>query len=435
MVLVSVKRGKMFGLTKAANFLLALTETIYRSRINRMADSDTITRIYEFKIRPNKSFVLACENVLTQCQRLYNACLQQRISLYNYTGKSISWIEQCQQVTELREEFTEHRLIPRNIQTDVVKRLDKAYQAFFRRLKCGEKAGFPRYRSRDRYNSFEYAVDQRHSFPLIGNKLRVAGVGTTRVKVTREIQGQVKIIRIVKRASGWFAQLVCTGIPKEILPKTDQSIGLDVGLEKFATLSNGEQVDNPRYAKKAQSVIANAQRVLSRKVKGSNTRKKAKAVVAKAHARIANQRKDFAFKLAKDLVNRFDIIAVEKLNIKSMAKDHFAKQINDASWGNFTNALRFKAECAKKSVVEVNPKYTSQDCSNCSHRQKITLTNRVYLCPKCGLSLNRDHNAAINILRRGTSLLAEKLARKAVSQEIETNDALSGLNESFPALA
>lgn len=424
----------MFGTWKGWSLFKSLTETTLLKAKQIMANSDTITRIYEYKIRPNKSFVLACENVLTQCQRLYNACLEQKISLYNYTGKSISWVEQCQQVTELREEFTEHRLIPRGIQTDVVKRLDKAYQAFFRRLKCGEKAGFPRYRSRDRYNSFEYAVDQRHRFPLTGNKLRVAGVGTTRVKVTREIQGQVKIIRIVKRASGWFAQLVCTGISKEILPKTNQSIGLDVGLEKFATLSNGEQVDNPRYAKKAQSVIANAQRVLSRKIKGSRTRQKAKAVVAKAHARIANQRKDFAFKLANNLVNKFDLIAVEKLNIKAMAKESFAKPINDAGWNLFTQALTNKAEYAGREVVAVDPKFTSQDCSSCGNRQKLTLADRVYLCPKCGLSLNRDCNAAINILRRGTSLLAEKLARK-VSQEIETNDALSGLNESFPALA
>ncbi|HYE75653.1 MAG TPA: transposase [Blastocatellia bacterium] len=380
-----------------------------------MAIPNTITRVFEYKIRPNKSFVLACENVLTQCQRLYNACLEQRISYYQYQGKTINWIYQARELTELREVEPSQRLIPRDIQTEVLKRLDKAYQAFFRRVRTGEKAGFPRFRSRDRYNSFEYAINQRHSCALIGNKLRVAGIGTTRLTITRPIQGQIKVIRIIKRANGWFAQLVCAVPKSEALPKAGESIGLDMGLEKFATLSNGEQIENPRFGKKAQETIANSQRILARKRKGSNSRNKAKRVVAKAHAKIVSQRKDFAFKEVNKLVKRFDVIAIEKLNVKGLAQSNLAKSINDAAWSTFINILRFKAEWAGREVVEVPAQYTSQDCSSCGHRQKLELKDRVYSCPKCGLVLNRDHNAAINILGRGASLLAEKLTRRAIS--------------------
>jgi len=395
--------------------LPTLTNGTLLEAMHAMAIPNTITRVFEYKIRPNKSFVLACENVLTQCQRLYNACLEQRISYYQYQGKTINWIYQARELTELREVEPSQRLIPRDIQTEVLKRLDKAYQAFFRRVRTGEKAGFPRFRSRDRYNSFEYAINQRHSCALIGNKLRVAGIGTTRLTITRPIQGQIKVIRIIKRANGWFAQLVCAVPKSEALPKAGESIGLDMGLEKFATLSNGEQIENPRFGKKAQETIANSQRILARKRKGSNSRNKAKRVVAKAHAKIVSQRKDFAFKEVNKLVKRFDVIAIEKLNVKGLAQSNLAKSINDAAWSTFINILRFKAEWAGREVVEVPAQYTSQDCSSCGHRQKLELKDRVYSCPKCGLVLNRDHNAAINILGRGASLLAEKLTRRAIS--------------------
>lgn len=429
MIVLRVKSGRIFGTSRNWRSLMSLTTTTLLEA--KQIVTETITRIFEYKIKPNRAFIAAAENVLLQCQRLYNACLEQKISHYQYAGKSISWVEQCQQVTDLREADPAHKAIPRNIQTDVVKRLDKAYQAFFRRVRAGETAGFPRFRGKDRYNSFEYAVDQRHSAALVGTKLRVAGVGTTRVKVTRLPEGAVKIIRIIRKASGWFAQLVCVMPKPEALPKTGQSVGVDVGLEKFATLSNGEQIDNPRFSKKAQDVIANAQRVLSRKRKGSNSRAKAKKTVAKAHAKIANQRKDFAFKLANKLVKRFDVIAVEKLNIRGMVKGDLAFSISDAGWNLFTQVLRFKAECAGREYVEVNPKHTSQDCSGCGARQKLTLRDRVYSCPSCGLVLNRDVNAALNIKGRGASLLAEKLARRAVSAGRNENQDDSSLRLSL----
>lgn len=375
-----------------------------------LTEAQFTTKVFEFKLRPHKKFIADADIILWRCRQLYNACLEQRVSRYQYANQSISWVEQCRELTELRAADPDFAAIPRDIQTDVVKRLDKAYAAFFRRLKSGEKAGFPRFKGRDRYSSFEYAVDQRHVFPLNGNKLTVKGIGTVRVRLSRQlpIGAAIKIIRIVKRADGWYAQLVCTVAKPEPLRPTGEMVGIDVGIESFATLSNGEQIENPRILKRASEKLEQAQRVLSRRKKGSKGRKVARVLVAKKHLKVSRTRKHFHYQVANRLVKEFDLIAVEKLNVRGMVKNHnLAQSISDVAWSSFLGILETKAEEARRIVERVDAKYTSQICSSCGRKEKKELSQRWHSCP-CGCELHRDHNAAQNIRARGVATLTTR---------------------------
>lgn len=376
----------------------------------QLADAQFTTKVFEFKLRPHKKFIADAENILWRNRQLYNACLEQRISRHQYASQSISWAEQSRQLTELREAMPEFAAIPRDIQADVVKRLDKAYAAFFRRIKSREKAGFPRFKNRDRYTSFEYAVDQRNSFPLKGNKLRVLGCGTVRVRLSRELPKHcaIKIIRILNRADGWYAQLICGVAQDQPMPRTGKSVGIDVGIESFATLSTGEQVENPRILKRASVKLIKAQQVLSGRKKGSKGRKEARHLVAKKHLKVSRTRKHFHYQVANRLVTEFDLIAVEKLNVRGMVKNHhLAQNISDVAWSSFLGILERKAEEAGRIVERVNAKYTSQTCSSCGRKEAKKLSQRWHSCP-CGCELHRDHNAALNIRSRGLAALATR---------------------------
>jgi putative transposase len=378
-----------------------------------MAKTNTITKTFEYKLRVNRAFVQACEHILDQTRFIYNCALEQRISHYKQTGKNICLYEQSRQLTEARRELPELQSCVRNIQQDALERLDFAFQAFFKRLKQkGIKAGFPRFKSRDRYHTFSQKIETQRAWLLKGDKLTVPGVGTVRVHLSCPIEGRVKQLRITRRASGWYALLVCEIERPNPLPRTGEGIGVDVGLIYFATLSNGESIENPRHLKKAEEQLKRAQRNLSKKKKGSNNRKKARRTVALKHERVANQRKDFHHKVSADLVKRFDTIKVEDLNVKGMMQNsHLAKSISEVAWSQFFTITKAKAENAGRMFEKVDPRYTSQICSNCGHRQKMPLAIRVYECANCHICISRDHNAAINVLGRGAPevTLAESL--------------------------
>lgn len=373
-----------------------------------MAVDNLSIKVYEYKIRANKKFTVSCEAILTHCQHLYNACLEQRISFYRSTGVAIRWAEQSRQLTELRAEDVFARSVPRAIQEAVIKRVEITYQAFFRRVKNGDTPGFPRFRTRQRYKSFEYSSDARKPSPLRGDKLIVYGVGSCRVRLSRPVEGAIRTVRIIRRADGYYAQLVCKVEKPVSLPKTNQSIGVDVGIESFATLSTGEQVENPRFTEKAEASLAKAQRKLSRKKKGSQNRKKARLVVAQKHLKVARARRHFHYQVANNLVKRFDSIFVESLNMQGMVKNpYLAKSITSAAWFSFFRILTFKAEDAGREVKRVNAKYTSQICSGCGLMVRKKLSRRKHICPECGLDIHRDHNAALNIRSRGLAVESE----------------------------
>ncbi|WP_406660808.1 transposase [Methanolobus sp. ZRKC3] len=282
------------------------------------------------------------------------------------------------------------------VKQDVLRRLGKSFDAFFRRCKSGDVPGYPRFKGRDRYNSFTYP---QSGFWIEGTKLKLSKIGNIRIKQHREIEGKVKTCTIKREVNQWYAvfSVDMGNSPAKVNPNT--SIGIDVGLNSCVTLSNGEQFDSPEYYRKSEKSLAVQQKRLGKKKKGSENRFKQKNIVVKVHRKIRNQRLDFNHQLSRILVDRFDRIVFEDLNIQNMVKNHhLAKSISDVAWGQLIQMTKSKAEEAGKYVELVNPYNTSQKCSSCGSIVKKGLSVRVHKCPDCGLVLDRDHNAAINIL-------------------------------------
>jgi putative transposase len=358
----------------------------------------TSVKAYKFKLKPNKKFQANCEQTLAVCRELYNASIQERRDAWKISRVSVSSFEQMRELTEIKELRDDVKAVHSQVLQDVLKRSDKAFANFFRRCKQGETPGFPRFKSKDRYDSFTYP---QSGFKLASDKLYLSKIGSCRLRLSREIEGKIKTCTVKRECDGWYVIFAVEPSEQASLPKTNKVVGVDLGLESFATLSTGAQIENPRFFKTAAPALAEAQRKLSTKQRGSGKRKAAKKIVAKTQRKIQNQRKDFSHKLANDFVQKFDAIALEDLNVKGMQQRWNAKSVADVSWSTFTSILSYKAEEAGRKVIFVNPAYTSQDCSACGHRQKIDQSVRWYDCPKCGLSLHRDHNAAINIERKG----------------------------------
>ncbi len=264
---------------------------------------------------------------------------------------------------------------------------------------AGDKPGYPRFRSRSRYNSFTYP---QTGFTIEQDRLKLSKIGKVKIKLHRPIEGKIKTLTITRTSTGkWYACFSVECQPQP-MPFVLSAIGIDCGLKQFAVLSNGEAIANPRFFRTEEKRLAKAQRRLSAATKGSPERKKRRKVVACIHERIANKRRDFAHQESRKLVNRFAIIVFENLNIRGMLKNsRLAKSIADAAWNQLAQFTSYKAENAGRCVVQVNPHNTSQICSRCGELVEKALSVRVHHCFSCGLTLDRDHNAAINILALG----------------------------------
>lgn len=363
---------------------------------------------------------------LGSCRGLYNAALTERREAYRLAGKSINYYDQARQLKEIRLFDLDLAAVNFSATQDVLRRLDKAFKAFFRRLSAGEKPGYPRYKGFGRYDSI--------TWPSYGDgcKLRAIGkvylqnVGEVTFKQHRNIVGNIKTITIRKQGSKWFVCFSCQyefDVPEyHIGPE----IGIDVGLENFANLSDGTQVENPRFFRKAAKNLAKVQRRLAKFAKTDPKRRKAKVVVSKAFLRVRNQRRDFAHKLSRTLVTNHSLIVVEKLQITNLlkspkpkedkdnpgqylpngaaAKAGLSKSISDAGWSTFIQMLEYKAEEAGSLVIKVDPRYTSWICPNCGAVAKKELSVRSHSCP-CGCEMHRDLAAAKVILARGLASL------------------------------
>ena len=284
---------------------------------------------------------------------------------------------------------------------DALARLDKTYQAFFRRVQRGEKAGFPRFKGRDRYHSFTFK-EYGNGARLDNGCLVLAKIGRLSMHWSRPVEGTPKTVTISKEADGWYVAISCAEVPCRPLPTTGQEAGIDLGLESFATLADGSQIANLRIFRVAELNLKRAQRRVSRRHKGSHRRRKAVRLLARAHQRVRRQRADFHHKTALALVRRYDIIYHEDLQTANLVRNHhLAKSISDAGWSGFLSILSFKAGEAGKTVVAVPPAFTSQACSGCGALVQKGLSVRWHSCPACRTSLHRDHNAAQNILQRG----------------------------------
>jgi len=358
-------------------------------------------RAFRYPLRPTPAQEAILESWVLACQRLYNAALEQRRETWRKQRVSLSLYDQQKQLTELRAVDPEWRAVPAWVERSALARLDRAFQAFFRRVKRGEKPGFPRFRSRDRYDSF----DLGSSLPRVdGDRVQLPAIGAVKFHRYRELRGAVRHVSVRRGARSWTISFACDlgAAPPKVTVRA--VTGVDVGLEAFATLSTGERVENPRFFRASEETLARRQQSLARKRRGSNSRRAAKRLVARAHARVRDQRLNFARKLACALFARFDLVAHEDLAIARMARGNLAKSIHDAAWGQFLGALALKAENAGKHCVAVDPRGTSQTCPACGAVAKKALEERQHNCSSCGFVAHRDHAAAQVILGRGLRL-------------------------------
>jgi putative transposase len=369
----------------------------------------TVPKTYKEKLRPTPAQERALEGVLWRCRELYNAALEQRITAWQRRHVSVSRFEQEAELKAIRVEFPEYAAIHSHVLQDVLARLEKTYQAFFRRVQRGEKAGFPRFKDRNRFHSFTYK-EYGNGARLDNGVLVLSKIGRISVHWSRPIEGMPKTVIVTKEADGWYVSIACVDAPIHLLPSTGQETGIDLGLESFATLANGQRISTPACYRKAQAYLRRCQRRVARRKKGSHRRRKAVVLLAKAHQHIRNQRRDFHHREAAKLVQAYDVIFYEDLRVANMVQNHhLAKSISDAGWSAFLAILTFKAANAGnagnagKRVQAVNPAFTSQACSGpgCGAIVQKGLSVRWHACPVCGTSLHRDHNAARNILRLG----------------------------------
>lgn len=372
-------------------------------------------KTYKFRLYPNRAQVEKMEKTLNTCRFLYNDSLADRKNAYERTGKTVGYYDQQYELKN-REGINIHSKVAQ----DVLRRLQKAMNAFFRRVENGEKPGYPRFQGYDRYNSFTYS---QSGFKILDfGKLRLSKVGDLKINQHREIEGKIKTITVKREGNQWYAS-ISTELNLNIEPAEIKSaVGIDVGIKALATLSNGDQILNIKTTNKYEPRMAKIQRKLSRMKKGSKNRKKQKVKVQNIHRKIRNVRLDYLQKESTKLVNKWDLIVLEDLQIDNMVKNHkLAKSIVDVSWNRFALMLKYKAEWAGRVVEFVNPRNTSKSCSHCGHIQDMPLEKRIYDCPACNLSIDRDHNAAINILNRaGTARMStpvETISRSSMNQE------------------
>lgn len=333
---------------------------------------------------------------------IYNCALELRRWVWQTTGEQVSYYDLCRQLTDLRQE-KKYRLVPVEAQRSALQKLERSYKNFFRRIKAGEKAGFPRWKSVNRWHSFEILDTGNY---VQDGRIRIPKLGLVKCRNLRH-DGDSKALRVVVRAGKWYAQLVVEGTATSPAKRSVASVvGIDVGLTHFATLSDGSKVANPRYYRKAQARLASAQRMVNRRDKSSKRGHKAAVRVQKVHERVRCLRHNFLHHASNNIVRNYDLIAVEDLNVKGLARTRLSKSVMDAGWGAFMDMLSYKAASAGATVVRVTPAFTSQDCSNCGSRVKKALSQREHNCPSCGLVMDRDHNAALNILAAGRAVHA-----------------------------
>lgn len=399
---------------------------------------------YKYRLSPNKEQAEKLQWVLDHCRELYNAALQERRDAYAIIKQHpsyydlawrrqatkdtrINFFSQAAQVAAIRETCQEYYDIPVAVLRDALKRVEHACQAFYRRCKQGDNPGYPRFQGKVRYDSFTYP--NMDGLKVKKKHVTLSRIGDIKITLHRPIEGRIKTCTIKREGSHWSIAFCCE-VETETLPVSYEDVGIDLGVTHLAALSNGETIDNPRHYRRAEKKLATLQQALSRKKRGSNRRHKAVQSVGKAHRKVSSQRKDYLHKVSRHLVNRYQMIVFEELQTTNMskrakpkqdeegnylpnggsAKSGLNKSIRDAGWAMLVSMVTSKAECAGRTVLQVNPRYTSQICSGCGTVKKKELSERWHSCI-CGTELDRDTNAAINILRLGSNLQSEKVVK------------------------
>jgi putative transposase len=399
-------------------------------------------KAFKFRLYPTKATQETLLWTFDRCRELYNAALTERRDAYNFHVRqhpnyydleirkqltselTVSYNSQQNDLPEIKSEIREeYKQIAAHVLQDVLRRLDLAFKGFYKRVQKGQEPGYPRFKGRNRYDSITYPDGAGWKFD--GRYLHLSKIGPAKVRLHRPIEGKIKTCTIKREVDQWYVIFSCEVEEAEKLPVSYEDVGIDLGVSHLATLSNGEMIEHPRYLRKGEANLKQAQQELSRKKRGSNRRKKSVKKVAKAHRKIRNQRRDFLHKASRTLVNRYQVMVFEDIKPANLsrkpkakkdeqtgqylpngaaAKGGLNKSIRDAGWGMFLDMCSSKAEYAGRILIKVDPKFTSQICSQCGTVKKKTLSERWHSCD-CGAELDRDVNAAINILARGKKVL------------------------------
>jgi len=374
---------------------------------------------FKYRIYPGPGQRRKLEATLESCRFLYNHLLAARRDTYDGTGYGLTHYDQCSTLPTLKNQQPHLDNVYSQVLQNVSVRVDLAFKSFFRRVKAKAKdPGFPRFRGKGRYTSFTY--------PQVGacacikdGKIRLSKIGLVKAVIHRPLEGKHKTCTISKSPTRkWYVCFSCEVPDPDTLPVSQEVVGIDLGLSNFATLSTQEPIQTPKFFRKEEKALAKVQRKFSATPKDSPLRKKLKKPVARVHERIKWRRQNFCHQESRKIVDRFGAIVLEDLQVNRMVHNHcLAKSIVDAAWTMFSDMTSVKAEWAGRKFVLVNPAYTTQDCSSCGHRQKLLLSEREYHCPCCGLKLDRDYNASLNILRLGLQSLgtAKAAAIEAVN--------------------
>ncbi|WP_433501692.1 RNA-guided endonuclease InsQ/TnpB family protein (plasmid) [Sphaerimonospora sp. CA-214678] len=387
-----------------------------------------VRRSFKFLLRPTARQAAALSACVEDHRQLYNAALEHRRIAYRKAKVSIRYGDQSAELKHIRaDDPTGQGRWSFSCQQATLRRLDKAFAAFFRRVKAGQKPGFPRFKGRGWFDTIEWPKDgdgcrwdSQPEHPT-ATYVRLQGIGHVRVHQHRSVRGRVKTIAVKREGSRWYVVLSCDDVPGEALPATGTAVGLDMGVASLVTTSGGEHLANPRHLEASADRLAAAQQALARKKRGSRRRRKAVARVAALHAKVRRQRLDGAHKAARALVRAYDVIVHEDLRIANMTrsasgtlqapgrnvaqKTGLNRLILDAGWGVFLRVLAHKAESAGRELIAVEPRNTSRTCSRCGHcARENRVTQAEFACQACGHTAHADVNAAENILRAGLAL-------------------------------
>jgi putative transposase len=369
----------------------------------------SVRKSYKYKLKPTADQERMLAETVWRCRTLYNTALEQRIFLWKQRGVSQTRFAQEAELKDLRAEMPEYAAIHSHVLQDVLARLDRTYQAFFRRVQAGQPPGFPRFQGRNRYHSFTYK-EYGNGARLDNGFLVLAKIGRVAMRWSRPLAGTPKTVTIAREADGWYVVISCAEVAAQPLPPTGRETGIDVGLKVFLITADGLAVENPRHYRRGEKKLAKANKRVSRRKKGSRRRGKAVSQLARAHQTVKRQRADFHHKTALALLRQYDTIYLEDLRVATMMQNrHVAKSISDAGWAAFRTILEGKAAYAGRRVVAVPAQYTSQDCSGCGARVPKALSVRTHVCASCGLVLDRDENAARNILVAGQQWAGQAL--------------------------
>lgn len=369
---------------------------------------------YKFRLYPNREQENLILRTLGCCRFVFNHYLACRKDLYERSGETANYYVCANDLTGLKqkEETAWLKEVDATALQSSLRDLDTAYQNFFRRVKQGGKPGFPHFKSKHDHKQSYKSKCVGTNIKVLEKAVQLPKLGTVKCRISKHVQGRILSATVSRSASGKYYVALCCRLDEDLpaLPSTGAVVGLDVGIKSFAVSDAGTVYKNHKYLRKSEKKLARLQRQLSRKTKGSSNRNKARVKVAKLHEHVANQRKDMLHKLSTELIRENDIICIEDLAPKNMVRNHkLAKSIVDVSWGEFRRQLAYKAEWYGKQLVAIDRFYpSSQTCSVCGEKWDGTkdLKIRKWQCPYCGTTLDRDTNAAINILNEGLRQLA-----------------------------